>query len=173
MNSALMSFLNIKNNHYFLFDSRDLENFFSLLPKKDEGLLFGYMVNEKGIFTNYETLSSLKKGEGSWVLLELEEGKKVRISQDKAGSSSLYLFQKEDFFVISNSFLYLVKYLTSKNISLELNVDFIKDYLCDQLISKSIFETPILGIVKLPSEENLSFNKEGKLYSEKIITPPQ
>ena len=94
---------NFIKEKFFVLDSNNYKDF--------KTKLYGYYFDEQG---NLITQSNFEKfnenAHGAYIFVENNNGK-ITIKQDFNGSYGLYLFQKDNYFAVSNSFLYLVEYL--------------------------------------------------------------
>lgn len=151
--------LNFKKEYeeeFFVIDSDNLENV--------ENHLYGFEVNEDRILINENTGSTTYLTSfGTYVRVNTEDNL-IYISQDYVGSYGLYLFKKEDYFAISNSFIKLVEYLKDKY-SLSVNFDFAKTLLAVDLSSFSINETLINEITIIPNNYIILIKKDTKILS--------
>lgn len=95
--------------------------------------MYGYYLDENGITTNqsFDESKNIEPGRaGAYIVVRRSE-QEITITQDYCGSYGLYLFEKDGYFALSNSFLCLVDYLKTRY-PLTMDKDF-ADYLliCD------------------------------------------
>lgn len=123
---------NFIKEKFFVLDSNNYKDF--------KTKLYGYYFDEQG---NLITQSNFEKfdenAHGAYVFIE-NNNNKITIKQDFNGSYGLYLFQKDNYFAVSNSFLYLVEYLKSK-FELSYNYDYANHFLSAGLCSLSYSDT--------------------------------
>lgn len=123
---------NFIKEKFFILDSNNYKDF--------KTTLYGYYFDEQG---NWITQSNFEKfdenAHGAYIFVENNNGK-ITIKQDFNGSYGLYLFQKDNYFAVSNSFLYLVEYLKSK-FELSYNYDYANHFLSAGLCSLSYSDT--------------------------------
>lgn len=84
---------------------------------------------------------------------------KIEIIQDFIGSYGLYLYQIDNYFAISNSFIKLVDYLKSCH-KLSLNKDYANDLLFTNLCSRAYNVTLVNEIKTLPQNCRVIIDKE-------------
>lgn len=68
--------------------------------------LYGYAIFDKKIHINGSVNNIPTYSDGAYINVT-KQANKIHIQQDYNGSYGLYLFQKDDYFSVSNSFLYL------------------------------------------------------------------
>lgn len=139
------------NNEFFLIDSNNLEN--------TNTKLYGYSIQDDGIIEDVNrTKERMQKlcGCGVYVYVE-NDGQRITIRQDFNASYGLFLYQKEDYFAISNSFQYLVDFLKGK-CSLSLNRNYANHMIDVELASLSINETMVQEIMLLSRNTVISIN---------------
>jgi len=105
--------------------------------------------------------------EGSYLSIKTDN-KSIIIEQDFNGSYGLYLFKKDEYFAISNSFLKLTEYLKNKY-ELSFNEDYSNQLLYAELCSVLYKETPINEIEELPRNISILINKNSKTITFKEI----
>lgn len=134
-------FDNILENEFFIIDSNNLDV---------ETKLYGYIITENSIITNKDVPFDEEYDEmgGSYVYL-LNDNDELIIKQDIWGSYGLYLFKKDNYFAISNSFLKLVEYI-KELYPLTMNFIYANAFLSADLCSISYKETLINEIEVLP-----------------------
>ena len=134
------------NDYFFLLTSENCADFQSALS--------GYVIYNNNIYNRYDlALEGMKehdRGKGMYTLI-FRKGNKIHILRDEKGSMQLYLFQKEDYWALSNSFWNLCEEVGQK-FPLHLNVGYaeclyafsmmpyiIGDTLCEEVSSLSVF----------------------------------
>lgn len=148
----MTEFDEISENNFFVIDSYNLDDI--------EGKLYGYSIQNNNFITNDDLQKDLELSKnGAYVYVEVGENK-ITISQDFNGSYGLYIYQNEEYFAISNSFLKLVEHVKDNPISL--NKDFADAYLFVDLCSFSYSETLINEISIIPRNCNVIVNKQTK-----------
>ena len=110
--------------HFFVIDSHSLASV--------ESSLYGYIIDRRGVFTDY--LSGELNGDGCYVRITADL-QQIKIEQDSNGSFGLYLYQSDNYFAISNSFFRLQDFLKTR-VSLSVNYDYIYQFLAVWLMRK-------------------------------------
>lgn len=100
---------------------------------------------------------------GCFVLVQNKE-KYICISQDFIGCYGLYLFRKDGYFAISNSFHYLLDNIR-QTFPLSINPDYMKCFMVYPLVSPAGLETMINEIEMLPRNISVIIDKENKTLS--------
>ena len=129
-------------DNFFLIDSNNLE---FVKPR-----LYGFIILNDILYINskefnYDVPNS---SYGSYIIVTKKKDF-IRVVQDYSGSYGLYLFKQGDYFALSNSFLYLVNYLSNNN-SLSFNYDYAKAFLGPPVSSLVFKETMVKEIQMLP-----------------------
>ena len=156
---------NLIYNNFFILDSNNLGNI--------KSHFYGFYVSKKGIITDnyYKKYGYYEdpKPQGAYVMVKVR-GNEIEINQDFQGSFGLYIYESKDkkYFAISNSFLLLEEYLSSKQ-NISLNKDFADNLIITHLCSPSIYETMIKEIIKLPTNSYLIINKKNKSFKINYI----
>lgn len=102
---------------FFIIDSNNLE--------KVKTKFYGYCVTEQGIIEDIEDFEDKEiKPEGAYIYI-YKSGKEITIKQDYIGAYGLYLYKDNEYFAISNSFIYLVDYIKKQK---EHRITFNKKY---------------------------------------------
>ena len=117
--------------HFFVLDSYSLSSAVSTL--------YGYVIDERGIFTEY--IDGELDGNGCYVRITAD-ARQIRIEQDSNGSFGLYLYQSGSYFAISNSFFKLQDFLKTR-VPLSVNYDYCVAFLALGLASLAYEETAI------------------------------
>ena len=146
-------------NEFFIIDSNNLE----LINSR----MYGYSIAENGILNNenLDNDSELTLN-GAYIYIK-KDNDTVTISQDYIGSYGLYLFKKDDFFAISNSFVMIVEYLKN-NHSISLNYDNAHSLLSLGLCAVSYTETLVNEIKMLPRDNIVKINIKTKELSVEV-----
>lgn len=153
----MSEFEELYGNEFFVIDSNNLNS----IKDKTYGFTLESLCNDitsENIEFNHE---------GSYVSIKTDD-KSIFIEQDYNGSYGLYLFKKEDYFAISNSFLKLVEHLKNKY-ELSLNEDYSNHLFYAELCSVLYKETPIDEIEELPRNISILIDKNDKTITYKEI----
>lgn len=137
--------------------------------------LYGYIINENGIFTN----ETMKIGDippdtsmdGSYIFI-ISNDNEVIINQDYWGSWGLYYYVNGDYWAISNSFKLLAEFLSDKQ-PLTLNKIYLDSFLNVDLSSYSVYDTPINEITLLDRWASIHFNKDTNKLNIEIKNNPE
>lgn len=131
-------------DNFFVIDSDNCKNI--------KSKLYGFVLLDNtlvGYKDNYNKHIE-KKEYGTYINI-IKEGEKLIIEQDALGSYGLFIYNKDNYFAISNSFYYLVLYL-NKNKKLTLDVDNIKYFMTQPLSTLSLTKTPIHEINQIDKD---------------------
>ena len=158
----------IIDQNLFIIDSEKLETV--------KTRLIGFCINNGDIICDSESLNNFNKFScGAFVYIH-KVANTISIYQDFNGSFGLYLYRKEKQFVISNSFIYLSRYL-SHNHNITLNYAYACNFITDNLCSTSIEDTIINEIKIVPKDccitidiKNKEINFEN-LYNDMYTVP--
>lgn len=126
------------NEEFFIIDSDNL----NYIGNK----LFGFLIDNEKIITS-NNISNIT-GEGTYIYIE-DKNNEITIYQDFNGNYGLYIFQTNEYFAISNSFLKLVEYLKNKY-ELTLNKDYANYFMTSGLNSTIYKETLVNEIEIIP-----------------------
>lgn len=135
------------------------DNFFILSSENNHEFnsrLYGYAIFSKenkdvyDIYINGSVNEIPFDADGAFVNITCKKDS-IKIQQDFNGCYGLYFFKKNDFYAISNSFLYLLEYIKNK-FELTLNEDFSKYFISERLAALSVSETLINEINILPKD---------------------
>ena len=136
-----MSKNNILNpeEEFFVISSDNLDNTISKL--------YGYIC-QNGIVTN----DNVKKVEpispnGTYVYVK-RTGNTINITQDFAGCYGLYLYKDNEYFAISNSFLYLVDFV-KKTHKITLNIDIANCFLVPNMSTSYAISETLVNEIKM------------------------
>ena len=158
-----MNFFNAKNE-FFVIDSDNLNNTTSKL--------YGYSIQKTGI---YDAESFTKEqvdgldGHGCYIYVDVTDDA-INIHQDFNGCYGLYLYRKDDYFAISNSFFRLVEYV-KKIGEISLNRDYLNHLIYFPLESDSVSFTPINEIELIDRNAVVNIEKKWKKLYIQPITP--
>ena len=100
------------------------------------------------------------EGDGAYVLVR-RNGDKITISQDFVGGFGLYLFQKDGWFALSNSFMRLVEYVKPRY-PMTLNLDYADFFLAADLCSVAYGETLVKEIRSLDRCARVEIDTQSK-----------
>ncbi len=141
---------------FFLIDSDNLRDI--------ETRLYGYSVQESGIYENdnlTETAVLGLDGCGAYVYVEVKDGK-IAIQQDFNGSYGIYLFRKDGYFALSNSFLRLLEYVKTR-FPVSLNRDYANHFLLEVLVNSVAYsDTLIQEITTLDKDALIEIDIQDK-----------
>lgn len=140
------------NKEFFVIDSNNLNEV--------ESKLYGFGFKNGEIINNSENFDNEATLEGAYVYVK-DDKDTIIISQDFMGSYGLYLYKEEDYFAISNSFLYLVDYLKSKKI-LNINTDLARSLLSVDIYNLSYNKTLISEIETLERNTVICIDKNSR-----------
>lgn len=128
--------------------------------------LYGYAIfsesddNKYDIFINGSLDYIPVSADGAYINVVCNS-ENIDIQQDCNGSYGLYLYQKDGYFAISNSYLYLLDYLKHR-VKLSLNQDYVKYYIAEPLATLSVSETLINEIELLPKDIKVKIDLSSK-----------
>ena len=152
-----MQYNEYKNSNFFFIDSDCLNEM--------KTRLCGYAIGPEEKLDNLDFADNHPNG--SYILIQASNGM-VRITQDYTGNYSLYLFKRDNYFAISNSFLLLVEKIKDRFL-LTMNYEYANALLVAGLSPLSASETLIKEISVLPRECKLVIDKKEKTLSiEKV-----
>ncbi len=156
----MSEFSELYGDSFFIIDSN---NFRGINDK-----LYGFSILNNTIVKEEDIDSNtLLSGFGAYVHIK-DYNEKISIYQDSNGSWGLYLYKYDDYFAISNSFLYLVEYLKS-NHYLSLNEDYASCLMFVENIPLTFKQTLINEIERIPSNCAVHIDKiNGEILFEKI-----
>lgn len=144
----------IVNREFFIIDSDNLSEV------KDKLYGFGFNNNNLILSNRIKECKDLENI-GAYVLIK-RINDEIIISQDFSGSYGLYLYQKDDYFAISNSFIKLVEYLKA-NHELTLNEDYALYSLIPRTLSSLVYkETLINEINEIDRNKIIKINVSSK-----------
>ena len=96
-------FFELTKDEYFVIDSNNLNSINSKL--------YGFALFDGNVVSNSNIKDDMElNGVGTYVHVIKTQGN-IEISQDFNGSYGLFVFRKDAYFAVSNSFIYLVEYL--------------------------------------------------------------
>ena len=153
-------FNKVFGDEFFIIDSNNLNSVYSKF--------YGYAVQYDGIVFE-DTISKYGElsGDGAFIWVNVDENT-IIISQDFLGSYGLYLYESQDYFAISNSFIKLVEYLKDyKYISF--NKNYADSFLFTDLCSFAYEDTLVNEINVLPRNYKIIIDKFNNSLSFKEI----
>ena len=126
----------IIDHEFFIIDSDNLDDI--------ENRLYGFALqNSQVVQDNDITEYSNFEDIGVFVLIEKKDDE-IIISQDVIGSYGVYVYQKDGYFAVSNSFIKLVEYLKF-NHEMTLNRDYAYISLLPKTLSSLIYEKTLVN----------------------------
>ncbi len=155
----------IYKNEFFILSSDNLENV--------KTKFYGYAITNEGFIWKNPEPQQLD-GTGCYIYIH-KVNDEISIYQDFNGSYGLFLYKKDDYFAISNSFMKLIEYLKDKR-EITLNEDYAYSYITANYCSTIYEQTLINEISILPydyivqinvTEKTLNFNRID--YKEKTV----
>ena len=156
------------NSEFFVIDANNLE--------KVSSKLYGFCLDNSHIVLDIKDLHKDFGNEGAYVYVKNDDNI-ITVKQDFVGCYGIYIFRQDDYFAISNSFMYLVDYL-KKNYKLTFNKDYANAFLSSNLETFSCQETIINEIVVLERNAIIKINKAKrsmeiihKNYQENSLEP--
>lgn len=146
---------NFFNHHFFVITS---DNCISHTSR-----LYGYAIFDGKIYIEGSVENVPFNANGVYINVVCKNNQ-ILIQQDYNGSYGLYIFQEDNFFAISNSFLKLLEYLKNDK-KLSVNKDYARYFSVDPLSSISTQETLIQEIKILPKEVEVNIDLSSKEIS--------
>lgn len=131
---------------------------------------YGFYTGDNELNINVSNGALLDKSKGGCFMNVINDGKKVIIQQDFFGSYGLFLFQKDNYFAISNSSLLLIYHIKDRY-KLTINKDFVDFISSTREYMPYAFESTYINEIKqLPPNCNIEISlNDGKLSVEKPI----
>ena len=142
-------------DEFFIIDSNNINSL--------ENKLYGYALNGDEVIYDASKVKKELAGEGAYVYIDVRDND-ISIFQDINGSYGLYLFRKDDYFAISNSFLKLVEFL-KHDFELTLNSDYAYGLISAGLCSHIFEKTLINEVMSIPRNYIVHIDKRKKLVS--------
>ena len=144
-------FENLFGKEFFVIDSNNLDTVVERL--------YGYAfqdgsIVEEDTYNRNNTLES----DGAYVHITIDDDF-INISQDNIGSYGLYVYEKDDYFAISNSFLKLVEYLEN-DYPMSFNNEYAEAFIFSGFCSFAYGETLVNEIEVIPSNSKIVINKK-------------
>lgn len=138
------------DNHFFVIDSNNCSTF--------KSKIYGFKVVSAE--TEAETSLGTLFDYGAYINI-VSSDNKIIIEQDYWGCYGLYLYQDNDYFAISNSFLYLVNFVNRK-FKLSINREYFEYFILDPLGTLSYDLTPIneISLLKKNCKVVIDLNKK-------------
>lgn len=132
---------NFLDDNFFVIDSNNCQSV--------KGKLYGYVITENEFIRNKnEYNKEIANTEYGVYVNVLCKKNKIIIQQDYWGSYGLFLYRNQDYFALSNSFLYLANHLYKQHM-LSLDKEYLTYFLFDELASLSFERTAITEIKQL------------------------
>ena len=145
---------NFTDDEFFIIDSNNIN---SIKTK-----FYGYgIVNDKIITKSKFNSPDELNGNGAYIFID-SNNDTISLFQDHVGSYGLYLYEHEDYFAISNSFLKLTEFLSKSDKPISLNKDYANYYLSVALTVSVPDETLINEITMLSRNCIVHIDKESK-----------
>lgn len=137
------------HQEFFIIDSENL--------KETKSKLYGFALINNTVAEDIQTLGDQDpKGNGSYICVR-NDSQTITIHQDFIGSYGLYLFEKQDYFAISNSFIKLLDHI-KKSHRISFNQDFANYMISSELCSASYCETMVNEIELLDRSAVISID---------------
>lgn len=156
---ANSEFFELTKDEYFVIDSNNLSSINSKL--------YGFALFEGNLISNFNITEDMElNGVGTYVHVR-KTLNNIEIYQDFNGSYGLFVFRKDNYFAISNSFTYLVEYLKD-DYKLTLNKDFAASFFVSGLCSFIYSQTLVNEIEMMPRHYKLKIDLDTKtlVYDE-------
>lgn len=138
---------------FFVMDSDHLD-------RVEDGFYGFTILDSRPVRSLRELGSREPEGDGAYVLIR-RNGNKITISQDFVGSFGLYLFEKDGWFALSNSFMRLVEHIKPRY-SMTLNLDYADFFMASDLCSVAYGETLVKEIRCLDRCARVEIDVPGK-----------
>lgn len=153
-------FESLSKNEFFIIESLNLNSV--------ESKLYGFAICDGKIIQDNEVSDKTEfDGTGVYIYVKKTDNA-IEILQDFNGSYGLYLFKKDDYFAISNSFIKLVEHIR-ENFVLTLNEDYAKAFLSVDVASCVFEETLVNEIIMIPKNYIININiNPSSIHFEKI-----
>ena len=138
---------------FFVIDSNNLDTV--------KQRLYGYSMQNGEIVEN-DTIDNNGKleGDGAYVWVKVDENS-IKIYQDFLGSYGIYLYEKDNYFAISNSFIKLLDYLKDSE-NLSFNKEYADAFLFSDYVTYAYGETLVKEIEVLPRNYEFIIDKASK-----------
>lgn len=147
------------DKYFFIIDSNNLD---SITTK-----LYGYAINDEGIILDSEKNFTELPDSGAYIFIDAGKDE-IKISQDFIGSYGIYCYRKDEYFALSNSFLYLMEYLRDNHENMSFNRDYAHYYLSQSWVSNLSAPTLVNEITMLPEDIIVHIDKStGNIDFEK------
>lgn len=149
------------NEEFFIIESTDLEEV--------KSHFYGYaFVDNQVVRQDNFSPDYILDSTGSYVSVNVNDDE-ITIHQDYLGSYGLYLYQTDDYFALSNSFLKLVEYLSKSDKTFSINDDYANYYLSATISSLVPDETLVNEIIMLKHNFIVHINKADRSISYERI----
>lgn len=131
-------------DNFFVIDSNNCKDI--------ESKLYGFVLQDTNIIAFKKDYNKHieKKEYGAYINI-IKENEKLIIEQDFLGCYGLFIYQKDNYFALSNSFFYLVLYLVQNKI-LTIDVSYMNYLMVQSLTTLSITRTPVKEINQLDKD---------------------
>lgn len=152
----------VAEDYFFILDSDKLDEVNSKM--------YGFSIQSDGILEDEDLqngVTFMPSGQGVYVCLQ-RENNKIRIYQDYNGSYGIYLFRKDDRFIISNSFMMLVDYVKTR-CEITLNEDYARHFVASGLCSIAYSATMINEIEMMAKNAIVNIDCKTKELSLEYI----
>lgn len=148
------------NDNFFIIDSNNYSNVSSRL--------YGFVLHDYTLYLNTKNTNLVFPNDayGSYINI-IKENDTIRLYQDYFGSYGLYMYKSEEYFAISNSFLFLFNYLKNKK-QLDVDYQYLKAFLAMPQSSISYSDSPIKQINLLPRNVIVEISPEGEIKINKF-----
>lgn len=148
---CLMADIFNPDTEFFVIDSDNMQSV--------KTRLYGFVVQDNGIIESDAIKNVTYPLSGCGAYVYIDSGRRIiKIHQDFNGSYGLFLFQRNGYFAISNSFFYLLNHIKSK-FKLSFDYDYAHFLYTMELCSESYSDTHISEIKMLPKNVVVKINK--------------
>ena len=158
----MVEFDELFENDFFIIDSNKLNEINSKF--------YGFAITDNKLVYDICDLKNEKlDGTGSYIYIN-KSNNTIEIYQDNNGTFGIYIYndEKNNFFVISNSFIKLIEYLKDK-VPLSLNKDYANSFLSAEFCSIAYKQTMVNEVMNLPHDMMININiNEKTLRCDKI-----
>ena len=139
------------NDHFFIIDSLNCDKYNSKF--------FGFILDDDSFSNSYNSIIQ-KDCYGTYINI-IKNNEELIIQQDYYGSYGIFVYEDPNYFAISNSLLYLANFLKNKK-SLSINEDYVKTFLCCDLVPLIFEETIFNEITQLSKNYCIHINTKLK-----------
>ena len=139
------------DKEFFVIDSDNV--------KSVQTQLYGFVVQDNGIIESDSVKNIVHPLSGCGAYVYIDSGRRtIKIHQDFNGSYGLFLFQRDGYFAISNSFFYLLNYIKPR-FKLSFDYDYAHFLYAMDLCSESYSDTHVSEIKMLPKNVVVKIDK--------------